>query len=143
MTAKHFLILAACLLVLLFIFPGTSHRQIAIRSIERTRLDSAIIAIPITPQPIDLRAKLRITEHRARLDTIIDQDTLHVELDQDSTIRIHLLPAAREAMQWVHYLRRDSLIYQTERVYIERPWYESPLLVLIGTVLGFLLAVLM
>jgi hypothetical protein len=102
-----------------------------------------LVEIDRTPSKLHLRGKLRPRAQALGLDTIIDRDTVCVYVEPDSSIEIRLLPAPRIVQEWVKFIRRDSVIYQTATEFIHRPWYESPLLVVVGAVLGLLVAMLL
>ena len=119
--------------------------QLSTERIVKQSLDSTLAVIDRTSPPVSLRSKLKSNGQRLTLDTILNHDTLRVSIEPDSTVFINLLPAPRLVHEWVRYIRYDSLIRerQIEMQFVERPWYESPLLVLVGAVLGILLAVVM
>jgi hypothetical protein len=146
MTYRYVLIAACVFVIVLYLLydprPG-SRSSITRTAIERP--DSALITIDKRSPEVRVNSKLTPRNGALTLDTILSGDTLQVSVTPDSTIQIRLLPAPRIMQGWVKFMRRDSVIYkrEIERVYIERAWYESPLLVIAGAVLGFLLAILM
>jgi hypothetical protein len=139
-----YLLAAACVLLLVFFFLRPDPERSLTSSIKVSeRPDSTSVTIDRTPKKLHLRGKLRPRAQALTLDTIIDRDTVCVYIAPDSTIEIRLLPAPKIVQEWVKYVRRDSVIYQTATQFIDRPWYESPLLVVVGAVLGFLVAMLL
>ncbi len=141
------ILLAVCVLLLMLYLlcdASPSTRSSFSRQVIK-RPDSALITIDKTSPRVCVNSKLTPRGDRLTLDTVINHDTLHVSVSPDSTIQIRLLPAPRVVQEWVKYTRRDSVIYQleVERVFIERAWYESPLLVIAGAVLGFLIAMVL
>lgn len=144
--SKTILAAVCVFLLLLYLFSNSCpdiRSSVSREIIERP--DSALVTIDKTPQGVRVNSRLIPRNNDLALDTVIGGDTLHVSISPDSTIQISLLPAPRIVQEWVRYTRRDSTIYHVgvERVYIERPWYESPLLVIAGAVLGFLLSFLL
>lgn len=136
----------AIAILLLILFPN--HPRTVKHTVTRTvrvTQDSAKVLITHKPEAISFKAKLQQRRELLTLDTIVDRDTLRLEIAPDSSIVIQLLPASRVIEAWVRYQRADSIIYERELVteLMARPWYESPLLVLIGAVLGFLLAIVL
>jgi hypothetical protein len=127
-----------------FLFRPDPKPEIEITRSVIERPDSSLVTIDRRSPNIHIKSKLQPSGRQLVLDTIVNHDTLRVALSQDTTLEIRLLPAPRLVQEWVRYMRHDSIIYQREieRVYIARAWYESPLLVAIGAVLGFLVALL-
>jgi hypothetical protein len=139
-----YLLAAGCVLLLVFFFLRPDPERSLTSSIKVSeRPDSTLVSIDRTPTKLHLGGKLRPRATALALDTIIDSDTVCVYIAPDSTIEIRLLPAPRIVQEWVKFIRRDSILYQTPTEFIERPWYESPMLVVVGAVLGFLVAMLL
>jgi hypothetical protein len=139
-----FLLAAVCVLLLVFFILRSSPERSLTSSIKVSeRPDSTLVEIDRTPSRIQFRGKLRPRAQVLTLDTVINSDTVCVYIEPDSSIEIRLLPAPRIVQEWVKFTRRDSMIYQTTTEFIKRPWYESPLLVVVGAVLGFLIAMLL
>ena len=138
-------ILALLIIASLIECSDRSMVQESTERLVRASPDSAIVSIDRTPRRIEFSTKLLQKRGALVVDTVIHEDTLHISVDRDSNISIRFLPTPRVVQEWVRYIRRDSLIYQREVVtaIADRPWYESPLLVIAGAILGFLLAVVM
>jgi hypothetical protein len=141
---QYVLIGLAIILVLAVVMCGDRQAVHQTTSREvRISEDSAKIRFLYRAPNLRLRGQLTRSHGSLILDTILNDDTLHVDVTQDSSITIRLLPAPRSIEVWAKYYRRDSIIRVLETEWISRPWYESPLLVLVGAVLGFLLAIVL
>lgn len=106
------------------------------------RPDSALVRIDRSSPSVRVNSRLVPRDSLLTLDTIVNDDALHVSVAPDSTIQIRLLPAPRLVQEWVRFMRRDSIIRVSVCKFVSRPWYESPLLVIAGAILGFLIAIL-
>ena len=145
MSIRSTFLLTAILLILAFLLwpsaasPPTHSTTTTVRVYE----DSVQTRFLYQPSPLHVHSKLKSFNDRFTLDTILNTDTLHIELASDSSITIRLLPAPRQIEQWVKYMRRDSLVFEREPQPITNAWYESPLLVIVGAILGFIIALIL
>lgn len=124
-----------------FIFDNNSVRQT--KEVSQ-RTDTVFVDIPVKPLIIENMAakitgkpgsEIKIQPFEASADTIVDNDTIKISYSfPENNFNLKIYPGADSLM-----IQR---IFTETHSYLPKPWWENPLYLAIGILIGFIIGVL-